>query len=87
MVLGHREQIQGVEGRLKGFYDIARLIIEREVAPPVFIPLWRHGEDPGRDTLMGGVSVIVACQKVTGALETGITVGSTDVVPSCSVAD
>ena len=33
MVLGHREQIQGIEGRLKGVYDIPRLIIERGVPP------------------------------------------------------
>ena len=81
MVLGHREQIQGVEGRLKCLYDIARLIIEREVAPPVFIPLWRHGEDPGGDALMSGVSIIMTRQKVAGAVETGIAVGGPDVVP------
>ena len=52
MVLGHREQIQGIQGRFEGLYDIARLIIEREVAPPVFIPFWRHGEDPGADAPM-----------------------------------
>ena len=82
MVLGHREQIQGIERRFEGLYDIARLIIEREVATPVFNPLWRHGEDPGGDALMGGVSIIVTCQKVAGTVETGTTVGGPDVVPS-----
>ena len=82
MVLGYREQIQGIEGRFEGFYDIARLIIEREVATPVFIPLWRHGEDPGGDALMSGVSIIMTCQKVAGAVETGVTVGGLDIVPS-----
>ena len=85
MLLGHREQVQGIEGRLEGLYDIARLIIEREVATPIFIPLWRHGEDPGGDALMSGVSIIVTCQKVAGAVETGITVGGPDVVPPCHV--
>ena len=84
-MLGHREQIQGIEGRFEGLYDIARLIIEREVATPIFIPLWRHGEDPGGDALMSGVSIIVTCQKVAGAVETGITVGGPDVVPPCHV--
>lgn len=82
MVLRHYKQIQGIEGRLKGLYDIARLIIEREVPPPVFIPLWRHGEDPGGDALMCGVSIIMTCQEVAGAEETGITVGGPDIVPS-----
>ena len=74
MVLGHREQIQGIEGRFEGLYDIARLIIEREVATPVFIPIRRHGEDPGGDALVSGVSIIMTCQKVAGTLEAGITV-------------
>ena len=81
MVLGHREQIQSIESGFEGLYDIARLIIEREVATPVFIPLWRHGEDPGGDALMGGVSIIMTSQKVAGAVETGIAVGGPDVVP------
>ena len=33
MLLGHREQIQGIEGRLEGLYDIARLLAERKVPP------------------------------------------------------
>ena len=33
MVLGHYKQIQGIEGGPEGLYDIARLIIEREVPP------------------------------------------------------
>ena len=82
MVLGHREQVQGIKGRFEGLYDIARLIIEREVATPVFIPFWRHGEDPGGDALMSGVPIIMTRQKVTGPVEAGITVGGPDVVPS-----
>jgi len=80
MLLGHREQIKGIEGRLEGLYDIARLIIERKVLPPVFIPFWRYGEDPGGDTLMGGMSIIMTCKKVAGAIETGLTGGGPDVV-------
>ena len=29
---------------------------------------------------MGGVSIIMTCQKVAGAIETGITVGGPDVI-------
>ncbi len=85
MVLGHREQIQSIKGGFEGLYDIACLNIEREVATPVFIPLWRHGKDPGGDALMSGVSIIMTRQKVAGPVEAGITVGGPDVVPSRSV--
>ena len=82
MVLGHREQIQSIKGGFEGLYDIARLIIEREVATPVFIPIRRHGEDPSGDALVSGVSIIMTCQKVAGPVEAGITVGGPNVVPS-----
>ena len=82
MVLGHREQIQSIKGGFEGLYDIARLIIEREVATPVFIPIRRHGEDPSGDALVSGVSIIMTCQKVAGTVEAGITVGGPDVAPS-----
>lgn len=72
MVLGHREQIQSIKGGFEGLYDIARLIIEREVATPVFIPIRRHGEDPSGDALVSGVSIIMTCQRVAGTVEAGI---------------
>lgn len=72
MVLGHREQIQSIKYGFEGLYEVACLIIEREVATPVFIPIRRHGEDPGGDALVSGVSIIMTCQRVAGTVEAGI---------------